>query len=81
MVNKPTNKFLHSIISSTHDHVTAGHPGHNKTIRKTKEIYQWSGMNDWIAEYMKGCAICQQNKIITHQKKTPLYRITVPQDT
>jgi len=64
----------------THDHVTAGHPGHNETIRKTREIYQWSGMNTWITEYIKGCAICQQNKIITHQRKTLLYRITVPQD-
>ena len=34
----------------------------------------------WIANYIRGCTICQQNKIITHQKKTPLYGITVPQD-
>jgi len=38
-------------------------------------------MNDWIADYIKGCAICQQNKIITHPKKTPLYSITVPPNT
>jgi len=37
-------------------------------------------MNDWIASYIKGCATCQQNKNITHRKKTPLYRITVPPD-
>jgi len=49
-------------------------------IRKTKEIYQWPAMNDWIADYVKGCTTCQQNKIITHQKKTPLYGITVPPD-
>jgi hypothetical protein len=33
-------------------------------------------MNQWIANYVKGCATCQQNKILTHRKKTPLYRIT-----
>jgi len=60
--------------------MTAGHPGRDETIRKTKELYQWPGMNTWIADYVKGCAICQQNKILTHQKKTPLYGITVPQD-
>jgi len=65
-------------MSHTHDHVTAGHPGQDETIRKTKEIYQWPVMNNWIADYVKGCTICQQNKIITHQKKTPLYGITVP---
>ena len=64
----------------THNHVTVGHPGQDETIRKMKEIYQWPGMNMWIADYVKGCATCQQNKILTQQKKTPLYGITVPQD-
>jgi len=67
-------------MTYTHDHVTAGHPGQDETIRKTKQIYQWPAMNDWIADYVKGCAICQQNKNITHRKKTPLYGITVPSD-
>jgi hypothetical protein len=32
-------------------------------------------MKDWIAEYVKGCATCQQSKVQTHKTKTPLYRI------
>ncbi len=32
-------------------------------------------MNLWIAEYVKGCATCQQAKNLTHKKKIPLYRI------
>src|SRR6266850_5988931 len=67
-------------MSHTHDHIMAGHPGQDETIRKTKEIYQWPRMNDWITDYVKGCAICQENKIIMHQRKTPLYGITVPHD-
>jgi hypothetical protein len=31
----------------------------------------------WIEQYVKGCAICQQNKNLTHVTKTPLYKITV----
>jgi hypothetical protein len=38
-------------------------------------------MNEWVANYVKGCAICQQNKILTHQKRTPLYQITTEQGT
>ena len=38
-------------------------------------------MNDWIADYVKGCATCQQNKILTHKKRTPLYRITTDEST
>ncbi len=33
-------------------------------------------MRQWVADYVKGCSICQQNKTITHPRKTPLYRIT-----
>jgi hypothetical protein len=36
-------------------------------------------MNEWITDYVKGCATCQQNKIMTHWKKMPLYRITIEQ--
>ena len=35
-------------------------------------------MKQWIANYVCSCATCQQNKILTHRKKTPLYRISVP---
>ena len=33
-------------------------------------------MNQWITDYIKGCATCQQNKIQTHKKKTPPFEIT-----
>ena len=38
-------------------------------------------MNIWISDYVKGCATCQQNKIITHQKKTPPYNIPTSPET
>ena len=37
-------------------------------------------MNQWIADYVKGCAICQQNKIQTHKRKTPAFGITTRLD-
>jgi hypothetical protein len=30
-------------------------------------------MKEWVVEYVKGCAICQQNKVLTHKKTTPMY--------
>ena len=33
-------------------------------------------MNQWITDYVKGCATCQQNKIQTHKRKTPPFGIT-----
>ena len=36
-------------------------------------------MKQWVQDYVKGCAICQQNKILTYKAKIPLYQIpTLP---
>ena len=65
-------------MTMMHDHPSAGHPGRDETLRKVQQKYWWPGMKQWIADYVRGCAVCQQNKILTHRKKTPLYRISVP---
>ena len=31
-------------------------------------------------QYVKGCTVCQQNKNLTHRPRTPLYKITVPEN-
>ncbi len=77
----PTETEKRQLMIIIHDHPTAGHPGRDETIRKATEIWQWVGMRQWISDYVKGCANCQQNKIITHKKKTPLYHITTNDGT
>jgi hypothetical protein len=37
-------------------------------------------MKQWVVDYVKGCAVCQQSKILTHQIKTTPYRIPTPPD-
>jgi hypothetical protein len=78
---EPSTDQKKALMLLTHDHPTAGHPGCDETIRKAQKLWKWKGMNEWIANYIKGCATCQQNKILTHQKKMPLYRITTEQET
>ena len=68
-------------MALVHDHPTAGHPRRDETIRKASQMHNWIGMRQWIADYVKGCAVCQQNKILTHKKKIPLYRITTKEGT
>jgi hypothetical protein len=75
-LESPSEQFLRNILKEMHDHPTARHPRHDETIRKIKELYQWPKMNQWIMDYIKGCATCQQNKIQTHKRKTPLFGIT-----
>ena len=75
-----TTEMKRAIMLLVHDHPAAGHPGRDETIRKARMMTKWDGMNDWIAEYIQGCAICQQNKIQTHKAKTPPFRIDTTND-
>ena len=56
----------------------AAHPGRDETARKVLERFRWPGGRAWIEQYVKGCAVCQQNKNLTHKTKAPLFKITVP---
>jgi Integrase zinc binding domain len=63
-----------------HDSPIAGHPGRDETNWQVMEWY-WPGARQWIAEYIKGCATCQQNKILTHWRKTPPFHIGTKEHT
>src|SRR6266436_3430408 len=46
-----------NLITLIHDHPMAGHPGRDETIRKAAETLPWTGMCQWIADYVKGCSL------------------------
>ena len=58
-----------------HNSPTTGHPGRDNMLALINQHYWWPGMTTWIEQYVVGCALCQQNKIHTTKKKTPLYHI------
>ncbi len=69
------------IISGSHDHITAGHPG----IEKTKELilreYWWPKMKKDIENYIHACETCQQTKSSTQAKAAPLHPNAIPLPT
>ena len=72
----PTDEQLrHNVLSQYHNSPTAGHSGRDNTITLVSWHYWWPKMNTWIKQYVKGCTICQQNKIHTTKNKAPLYHI------
>jgi RNase H-like domain found in reverse transcriptase/Reverse transcriptase (RNA-dependent DNA polymerase)/Integrase zinc binding domain/Chromo (CHRromatin Organisation MOdifier) domain len=75
LVIPPDQGLKREIMYSWHDGPLSGHPGRDETIRKINKEYFWPGARSWITEYVKGCAVCQQNKNLTHRTKTPLFRI------
>ena len=64
------------ILKEHHDHPVAGHPGAATTYFSVRTKYWWPNLKGWVRQYVKGCAVCQQNKANTRPSKPPLYPIT-----
>ena len=78
LVIPPDETICREILQEWHDHGAGGHPGQEETIRKITTHYYWPNARAWITAYIKGCAVCQQMKNLTHRTRVPLYRISVP---
>jgi hypothetical protein len=61
---------LHQI----HDTPVGGHPGISNTWKLVKRKYTGPRLRQFVESYVKGCATCQESKVITHVKRAPLYR-------
>jgi hypothetical protein len=77
----PDDSLKRIILRRYHDAPTAGHPGRDRTIEQIEKTFWWPSLQQWIEEYVKGCATCQQNKIRTHLMKPSPYRIPTNADT
>jgi hypothetical protein len=73
IVLPPHHQLRRDMIEYYHNTPTAGHDGRDETIQKVSRNLWWPGVNTWVTNFVKGCATCQQNKNLTHRKKTPLY--------
>jgi len=80
LVIPPDEELQRKILKVLHDAPTAGHPGQDETFTQVSHVYWWPGMRMWVTNYIAGCAVCQQNKNITHHKRMPLYHIPTPDD-
>ena len=80
LVVPPDEGVKCEILWVWHDHIGGGHRGRDKMTRQICLHYYWPRARPWIEEYIKGCAICQQNKNLMHKTCTPLYKITILED-
>jgi hypothetical protein len=74
----PDDTLKKEILHRFHDLEIRGHPGRDPTITIIRQHFWWPDMNEWIAQYVRGCAKCQQGKNLTKRAKVPLYRIPTP---
>jgi len=76
MVVAGGNELKRGVISNFHDPPYRGHPGITNTYHLSREEYWWPNIKNDVEEYVKGCAVCQADKINTHHQKPRLYPIT-----
>ncbi|MBW0527460.1 hypothetical protein O181_067175 [Austropuccinia psidii MF-1] len=67
-----------SILQKHHDSPLAGHPGQEKTLKLVKQDIHWSGMNQFIKDYVSSCQQCSINKNIHHKKFGILKPLPIP---
>src|ERR1700682_1264598 len=79
MVVPINEKLRKDLVELMHDSPTAAHPGVDKTHKALLRQYWWPGCKEFVQQYVKGCAICQANKPITHRNNPPLNPI-MPQE-
>ena len=57
-----------SILYNLHDTNYAGHVGADRTLHNVNRVYWWPGMAAGVANYVKGCVVCQADESMqTHQ--------------
>ena len=66
------------VIKAHHDHPSAGHPGHYKTLELVSRNYYWPSMSREIKGYVEGCDACQRTKSSRQRAAAPLHPHDVP---
>jgi hypothetical protein len=55
--------------------MTGGHPGISNTWHLVRNRYEGPRLREFIENYVKGCAQCQESKMNLHKTKLPLHRL------
>jgi hypothetical protein len=62
-----------TILQVLHDGPTGEHPGIANTWNIVKKSYEGPRLQQFVEEYVKGCAKCQESKVNLPRKKAPLH--------
>ncbi|MBW0542767.1 hypothetical protein O181_082482 [Austropuccinia psidii MF-1] len=71
-------KIQLSILQKSHDSPLAGHSGQEKTLKPVKRDFHWSGMTQFIKDYVSSCQQCSRNTNIHHKKFGLLKPLPIP---
>src|SRR5882724_7899278 len=58
----PDSQLRHDLVNTLHDSPITSHSGRWKTTDLVPRNFWWPGMGHYIAEYTKGCDLCNHTK-------------------
>ncbi len=62
------------MLTHAHDAPFTGHHGVKATYETLKQVAYWPGMQQDVAEYVKGCLVCYQFQPVNPNHRAPLQR-------
>ncbi len=62
------------MLMHAHDAPCKGHHGAKATYETLKQVAYWPGMQQDVAEYVKGCLVCCQFQLANQNPRAPLQR-------
>jgi hypothetical protein len=71
------NDLKRGVIHYFHNTPSAGHPGITNTYNLAKRDTWWPYMKQDVEQYVKGCTVCQANKVNTQPLKPGMAPITL----
>ncbi|MBW0583611.1 hypothetical protein O181_123326, partial [Austropuccinia psidii MF-1] len=66
------------ILQKRHDSPLSGTTGQEKTLKLVKRDFHWSGITQFIKDYVSSCQKCSRNKNINHKKFGFLKPLPIP---
>ena len=72
-------RLRYDIVRNHHDTPSTGHPGRWKTLELITRNYWWPGVARYVANYVKGCDICNRTKTFPTAPTGPLKPNSIPE--
>ena len=77
----PNGSIRSKVLHDHHDSLTKGHLSSPKSLPQILDYYHWKSLQKDVAEHIKTCPKCQQNKAITQAPLGQLKPLTPPTQT
>ena len=73
-----TGNLQLQVLNSRYNYVLASHPGQSKTYQMVHQDFNWPGLQEFVADYIRSCNICWRNRIHCHKPYGLLKQLPIP---